>query len=239
MRYINMSYKTQGNHTNLLGVSDILAAHEECGCLEGCGTAIPKEAPEYDVSEITDLMDGFAVGYRINHSAGRLVVYVPKAWKDANEGKELAITSTVYGMDNSTATIRNITYSFELQTVLDEENSTEDIEVYVPVVSTVNGVECYSYLMDTDFGIYNINAENHIAVSLDGEVVAEGNYSLAAYIYNLNTSLELYKIDSESGEYVLDETKLEGGDYSVDQLLFECALALAKLGEASYAYKLN
>jgi hypothetical protein len=122
--------------------------------------------------------------------------------------------------------------------VLDEENSTEEEEVYVPAVTTVNGVACYIYLMSAEASIYNINAVQNIAVSIDGVVVAEGTYSLAAYLYNLNQEMGLYKID-ESGEYVVDKDKLVDGKYSKSQILYECALALSKFGEAARDYKLN
>jgi hypothetical protein len=238
MRYINYSYKAQGKNVDLNGIPDIYNKHVDCGCLESLGSAIPKEAVQYDTSELTAFAEGIAVGYSINHTYGVLAVYVPTDVIDANSDKEIAITSTFKGIDNETLSIKDLTYTLTRLTELDIEKSTEEEEVYVPVVTTVNGIKCYSYLMSYDSGIYNINAVQNIAVSIDGVVVAEGTYSLAAYLYNLNQEMGLYKID-ESGEYVVDKAKLVDGKYSKSQILYECALALAKFGEAARDYKLN
>jgi len=236
MKYIDLSYLSQGKNVHIAEITALLAKHTECACLKDLGSALSAEAPASDMSEIAALADGFAATYKMNYERGTLLLYVPKAYADSCG--ELEIYSKFIGIENSSASITERTASFTRQTVLDEENSTEENEVYVDYVVTVNDVECYVYYLNAKIGIYNMNAVNTITVEVDGTVAATGTYSLLNYVQKLNSSAALYVYDEESGKYVLDSS-IAAANYTSEQHSVNIALALVNFAEAAYNYKVN
>lgn len=235
MKYVDASYLSQDKHVHISEITNALANHTECACLKNITSALSATAPESDMSAFSALADGFAATYKMNHERGMLVLYVPKAYADSVG--ELKVYSAFTGIDNASASIKPLRYDFTVTTVLDE-SSTEDNEIYVPKVVSVDGVECYMYTLKAKFGIYNMNAVNTITIEADGAVAATGTYSLLNYVQKLNETVGLYTYDEASGKYVVDSSIAEK-DYTVDQHSVNMALALVNFAEAAYEYKVN